>query len=62
MTLLDTSFLIEAMEWDPSALAKARNLEGQRVNVKVPTPDLCELWRVGQSTRRIAGSPSWRSN
>lgn len=43
--LLDTSFLIDLMNGDGKAVARARTLEAERVDVRIPTPALFELWR-----------------
>jgi len=43
--LLDTSFLIDLMNGDRKAVARARALEGADLEVRIPSPALFELWR-----------------
>jgi predicted nucleic acid-binding protein len=43
--LLDTSFLVDLLDRDPAALARARSLERDGIATRIPTPALFELWR-----------------
>ena len=43
--LLDASFLIDLIRKDPAAVARAKSMEREAVEVLIPTPVLFELWR-----------------
>ena len=43
--LLDTTFLIDLMDGEAKAIARAKAMEQAGTEVRIPTPALFELWR-----------------
>ena len=56
--LLDTTFLIDLMDEDVKAIARARALEASRTEVRIPAPALFELWRGVHLAARSAEEAS----
>lgn len=50
--ILDTSFLIDFLKRHPEAQARARSLERDGEDLRIPTPALYELWRGVHLTLR----------
>lgn len=52
--ILDTSFLLDVMDREPGALARARKLSKDGTEAWMPTPALYELWRGVHLAARTA--------